>query len=111
MTILNDLASSLGQRNENANRAVADRVQADLSLLDEIAAVDGLPLQAGELTPRIGQFAPGTKVTLSIVRHGVTTPVDVTLGADPAYGWALSVSPGATRVQLQRLAAWLAAGP
>jgi len=84
---------------------------AGLSLLDEIAAVDGLPLQAGELTPRIGQFAPGTKVTLSIVRHGVTTPVDVTLGADPAYGWALSVSPGATRVQLQRLAAWLAAGP
>ncbi|MBN1139587.1 MAG: hypothetical protein JXM73_23625 [Anaerolineae bacterium] len=37
MTILNDLASSLGQRNENANRAVADRVQADLSLLDELA--------------------------------------------------------------------------
>jgi len=81
---------------------------AGLSLLDEIAAVNGQPLQAGQLTPSIGQFPPGTKVRLSIVRHGVEAPVDITLGADPAHGWALSVSPTATRDQAQHLDAWFA---
>jgi predicted metalloprotease with PDZ domain len=81
---------------------------AGLSLLDEITAVNGVPLQPGVLAQRIGQLPPGTKVTLSIARHGVVTNVEATLAADPAHGWVLSVSPNATRVQAQRLEAWLA---
>ena len=81
---------------------------AGLSLLDQITAINGAPLQPDELGQRIAQFPPGTNVTLSISRHGVVSPVQVALAADPAHGWALSVSPGATRVQVQRLTAWLA---
>ncbi len=80
---------------------------AGLSLLDEIASVDGIRLQPGELPSRLAQFPPGARVRLSIVRHGVEMPIDVTLGADPGDGWALRVSPGATRAQSQHLEAWL----
>lgn len=38
MTILDELSSSLGERTEDANRAVATKVEVDLALLDEIAA-------------------------------------------------------------------------
>jgi predicted metalloprotease with PDZ domain len=81
---------------------------AGLSLLDEIAAVNGQPVQGNELGRRLASYAPGTKVTLSIVRHGVAMSVDLTLGSDPAYGWVLSVAPGATTAQKQHLDAWLA---
>ncbi len=81
---------------------------AGLSLVDDIAAVNGVPVQPGQLTQRLGQFSPGTRVTLAVVRHGVTIPLEVTLTADPAHGWALSVSPTAGRAQTQHLEAWLA---
>lgn len=37
MSILNELSTSVGDRTQDANRAVAKKVQANLSLLDEIA--------------------------------------------------------------------------
>jgi predicted metalloprotease with PDZ domain len=80
---------------------------AGLSLLDEIVAVDGVRLAAGDLPSRLAELPPGARVRLSIARHGVEMPVDVTLGADPADGWTLRVSPGATRAQSQHLDAWL----
>ena len=81
---------------------------AGLSLDDEIVAINGVPLPAGQLSQRIAQFTPGTTVTLSVARRDVTRPIAITLGTDPAYGWALSPSPSATRTQSQRLDAWLA---
>ncbi len=80
---------------------------AGLSLLDEISAVNGVPLQPGQLTQRLAQFAPDTRVTFSVVRRDATTPIAITLGTDPGHGWVLSPSPGATRVQSQRLDAWV----
>jgi predicted metalloprotease with PDZ domain len=82
---------------------------AGLSLLDEIAAINGEPLQPDLLIERLARMPPGTKVTLTIERHDVARAVEVTLGTDPAHGWVLSQSPSATRVQAQRFDAWLAA--
>ena len=80
---------------------------AGLSLLDEIVSVNGAPLPPGQLSQRLAQFSPGTTVTLSVARRDVTRSIAITLDTDPAYGWALSPAPGATREQLQRLDAWL----
>lgn len=81
---------------------------AGLSLLDEIVAVNGEPLAVGQLSQRLERFSPGAKVTFSIARRDGTRTMDIVLATDPAHGWQLSVSPGATRVQSQRLDAWLA---
>jgi predicted metalloprotease with PDZ domain len=80
---------------------------AGLSLLDEIVAINNVPLQPGQLTQRVVQFSPGTRVTFSVSRHGSVRPFEIVLGADPAFGWELSVAPGASRAQSQRLDAWL----
>jgi predicted metalloprotease with PDZ domain len=81
-------------------------VAAGLSLLDEIGAVNGVPLAPGQLGQRLAQFTPGTNVTLSVTRGATALLVEVTLVGDPAHGWELSPSPNATREQSQRLEAW-----
>jgi predicted metalloprotease with PDZ domain len=80
---------------------------AGMSLLDEITAVNGEPLQGGNLSQRLERFAPGSKVELSLVRRGEKRTLNIVLATDPRHGWQLSVSPGATRTQSQRLDAWL----
>jgi predicted metalloprotease with PDZ domain len=77
-----------------------------LSLLDEIVAINGAPLLPGQLTQRIAQFSPGAKVTFSVERSGAARLVDIVLGADPAAGWDLTIAPGASGAQAQRLDAW-----
>jgi predicted metalloprotease with PDZ domain len=80
---------------------------AGMSLLDEIVAMNGEPLAAGQLTQRIERFQPGSKVSLSMTRRGEARTMDIVLATDPGHGWQLSPSPGATREQAQRLDAWL----
>ena len=80
---------------------------AGLSLLDEITAINGEPLQAGQLTQRLAKLSPGSTVTLSITRRDSTRTVNVTLATDPGHGWGLSASPGATQPQSQHLDEWL----
>jgi len=79
---------------------------AGVSVGDEIAAVDGQVLAAGQLTARIGSLAPGQTITLSIPRRDTVELVQVTLGTDPGHGWSLSVVPVATPEQTQRLGDW-----
>ncbi len=58
---------------------------AGLKVNDIIIAVNGVKVNQGHsLTSLIGQYTPGTKVTLTIVRSGKTIQVDVTLGAEPS---------------------------
>ena len=81
---------------------------AGISLLDEIGAINGEPLPAGQLSQRLGRFSPGSKVTLTITRAAAARTVDIVLSTDPGHGWQLSASPDATRGQSQHLDAWLA---
>ena len=80
---------------------------AGISLLDEIAAINGEPLTAGQLGQTLDRLAPGSRVTLATTRRGATRSVEVVLATDPGHGWQLSVSPNATRTQSQHLDAWL----
>jgi predicted metalloprotease with PDZ domain len=78
-----------------------------LSLLDEIEAVNGQPLSKGDLAGYLERFAPGSKIELSLVRRGEKRSVDIVLATDPGHGWQLSMSPGATPTQMERVDAWL----
>lgn len=80
---------------------------AGISLLDEITAVNGEPLEEGDLSRRLERARPGSTVALSIERRGENRTFSVVLATDPRHGWQLSVSPGATRTQSQRLDVWL----
>jgi predicted metalloprotease with PDZ domain len=80
---------------------------AGMSLLDEIVAINGEPLPAGQLVLRLERMQPGSRVTFTIGRGGSTRTMDIVLATDPGHGWQLSPSPGATRTQSQHLDAWL----
>jgi predicted metalloprotease with PDZ domain len=80
---------------------------AGMSLLDEIVAINGEAVPAGQLASRLERMQPRTKITLTIVRGGVTRTMDVVLVTDPAHGWELSPAPSATRTQSQHLDVWL----
>ena len=80
---------------------------AGVSVGDEITAINGERLAAGQLTARIESVKPGARIILSVTRQDVVRPLAITLGTDPGHGWALSVSPGATGEQTRNLAEWL----
>jgi predicted metalloprotease with PDZ domain len=81
---------------------------AGMSLLDEISAINGEPLAAGQLAQRLERVSPGSKVTFAITRRNETRTMDIVLATDPGHGWQLSASPGATRTQSEHLDAWVA---
>ena len=81
---------------------------AGLSLLDEIAAIDGEALAPGQLAQRLERLSPGSKATFAITRRDQTRTVDIVLAADPGHGWQLSAVPQPTREQSQHLNSWLA---
>jgi predicted metalloprotease with PDZ domain len=80
---------------------------ARMSLLDEIAAINGEPLEEGKLRERLERIPPGTKVTLTTKRRNETHTIEIVLPADPGHAWELSASPAATREQSRQLDAWL----
>jgi predicted metalloprotease with PDZ domain len=80
---------------------------AGLSLLDEIVAINGEPLAAGQLVQRLERATPGSKMTMAITRRNETRNMDIVVAIDPGHGWQFSVSPGATPAQSEHLDAWL----
>ena len=98
-------------RTENGKAIVAGirrgspAADAGVSLLDEIAAINGEPVPEGRFAERLTRFSPGAKVTLTITRNGAARSIDVVLAADPRHGWQLSPVPGA---QSPHLDTWLA---
>jgi predicted metalloprotease with PDZ domain len=80
---------------------------AGVSVGDELAAIDGEALPAGQLTARLGKLKPGARITLSLSRGDVVRPMEITLGTDPGHGWALSVSPVQTTDQKRSLEDWM----
>jgi len=78
---------------------------AGVSLLDEMAAINGEPFPEGRFGERLAQFSPGEKVTLTTTRRGMARTIDVVLALDPRHGWQLSLVPGARSPHLDT---WLA---
>jgi predicted metalloprotease with PDZ domain len=105
----------IATRTENGNTVItgirrgSPAAAAGLSLLDEISAINGTPLVAGQLTQTLERLSPGAKAAFRITRRGEMRDIDIVLTVDPGHGWQLSSSPGSTPDQLQHLDAWLRA--
>jgi predicted metalloprotease with PDZ domain len=80
---------------------------AGMSLLDEITAINGDPVPDRQFVQRLARFSPGSKLALTVMRHGTQRTVDVVLAVDPRHGWQLSPLPGAAASQSQRFDNWL----
>ena len=103
----------LGVRTNNQRTFVSEvhrgspAFAAGVSAGDEITAIDGEALQAGQLTARLGKLKPGARIALSLSREDEARSLEVTLGTDPGHGWALSIAPVQTPEQRRRLEEWL----
>lgn len=84
-----DYAASLGLPNAHGGlitQVLPDSAaaKAGLELEDVITAVNGKELlNTNDLKNTVATFAPGTKVSLTVIRGGKTITVDVTLGDNP----------------------------
>ena len=79
-----------------------------LDVDDEIVSIDGFPLAGDELTDRLSQYAPASRITLLVSRRGESRRVDVVLGVAPLRAWTLAVRSDASADQRSRLDAWIA---
>ncbi|HEV3216210.1 MAG TPA: PDZ domain-containing protein [Vicinamibacterales bacterium] len=80
---------------------------AGMEVDDEIIAIDGVRLPAGQFAARIAAFRPAEKITFTISRRNLIRSLDVMVGTAPAQSWSLVVKPDATPGQTAHLKAWL----
>jgi predicted metalloprotease with PDZ domain len=80
---------------------------AGISPSDEIVAINEVPVAAGQLAARVNQFAPSTRIVVTLSRRDIVRPLSITLGSDPGHGWLVSVVPVPTDAQARQLSAWL----
>ncbi len=79
-----------------------------LDVDDEIVSIDGFPLATNGLADRLSQYAPASRITLLVSRHGESRRVDVVLGVAPLRAWTLAVRSDASADERSRLDAWIA---
>lgn len=77
-----------------------------LMVNDEILAIDGYRVPAGQLEQRLGKYAPGQEVEVEISRRGKIARVRLTLGAPPRTSWQLEVDPNASPETVGLRDAW-----
>jgi regulator of sigma E protease len=80
---------------------------AGMSIGDEITAIDGRPLMAGQLAASLERLRPGSPIAVSVLRRGELRVFHIVLAADPGHGWALSVSPAQSSEQRRHMESWL----
>jgi predicted metalloprotease with PDZ domain len=83
--------------------------QSDLSVEDEILAIDGYRVTPENLQQRLEQYQPGDSVQLLVARREKIVRLPLQLGEEPPRKWQIEPKPDATSEQKQRLAAWLSA--
>jgi predicted metalloprotease with PDZ domain len=80
---------------------------AGLNVDDEILAIDDVRVRADQLSVRLEQYRPGSRVALLVARRDRLVRLDLTLGIEPSRAWRIEPVPGATDAQRQRLTAWI----
>jgi predicted metalloprotease with PDZ domain len=80
---------------------------AGLNVDDEILAIDDFRVRADRFENRLEQYKNGDTVTFLVARREQLVRIPVTLGAEPAKGWRLDMSPAATETQRRVLEGWL----
>jgi len=84
--------------------------EAGFDVDDEIVAIDDIRVPAGQLDARIGQFQPGSKISVLITRRDLERRLNVTLGNEPPQPpqpWSLEIKQDSSAQQRVRLEAWL----
>lgn len=101
-----------GTRNDNGRLIVTSvrrgtaGYESGLNVDDEIIAIDEVRVRAADgLAPRLAQYRPGDKVSVTLARRDRVMTIDVTLGTDPGRPWRLEPSPTATDEQKARFEA------
>jgi predicted metalloprotease with PDZ domain len=64
-------------------------------------------VRADRFENRLEQYKNGDTVTFLVARREQLVRIPVTLGAEPAKGWRLDMSPAATETQRRVLEGWL----
>ena len=98
-----------GTRHDNGRvivtsvRRFTAAIDAGLNVDDEIIAIDDVRVRAADgLAPRLAQYRPGDKVSLTVARRDRIIKLAVTLGTDPGRPWRLEQAPNATDEQKAR---------
>lgn len=73
---------------------------------DEILAIDEFRVRPDQLSKRLENYKPGSRVSILLARRDLLMRVDLTLGEEPRR-WTLEIQPDATDTQRRNLAAWL----
>ena len=58
---------------------------AGVSVGDEITAMNGEPIQPGQLAARLGKLTPGAKIAVSLSRSDASRVIEITLDIDPGH--------------------------
>jgi predicted metalloprotease with PDZ domain len=78
----------------------------ELSVDDEIIAIDDLRVRPDQIYRRLESYHPGDNVTLLVSRRDLLKRIPLTLAAEPAK-WQLETRPDATSAQKDNLARWI----
>lgn len=84
---------------------------AGLNLDDEILAVNGYRVPAGEWEKRLAQYRPGDTLSLLIARREKIETIEVSAGEAPSETWKLEVDPEASEEAKDRFREWLTGPP
>jgi predicted metalloprotease with PDZ domain len=76
---------------------------------DELVALDGFRVEAGNLKARLRERKPGERVKLTLFRRDQLRTIEVVLAERPATEFAIKVAPDATAAEGAAFERWLAA--
>lgn len=80
---------------------------AQLSVDDELLAVDNWRVTPEGWSQRLEQYSPGNTIELLVSRRDQILRVPLSLGEEPGRKWQLEVSPRSTAAQKQHFTDWL----
>jgi predicted metalloprotease with PDZ domain len=94
---------------DDAGRLVVSQVRRDapaysagLNVDDEILALNGFRVRAGQLAARLDQYTPGEKVALLVARRDQILTLEMEFGVEPPRQWRLEVDFEAVPAERQR---------
>lgn len=85
--------------------------QAGVNPGDEIVGIEGYRITAGDLSTRMKQYRPGTRIELLVARRERLLTLPVVLGDPPRSSWTLQPDPAASKAQAERRRKWLDTPP
>ncbi|MFQ5413607.1 MAG: M61 family metallopeptidase, partial [Phycisphaerae bacterium] len=96
-----------GKTNVRSVSADGPAYRAGVIVGDEIVALDGRRLPAGELDDRLKRFDPGDTVRLTIFRRDMLRTIEVVLAGRPDGNWRVRRIDEPTELQRTTYASWL----